>query len=111
MAGWKLDGPWIVEEEEGSRFFDGIDIETNAGPDSGARAIGAALTAQLEANKIETTHHPAYPDLPPNTLKVKVGLRPIAYFSEKKLRGVFPAAKGNIMFGNRIQPRRRLKKS
>lgn len=86
MANWKIVGPVVVQDDFG--FFEGVDIETNAGAlprEDRSSEAAESLIAQLEANKIESSRHPAI-NLPINALRIKVGLKPITYFYPKEVK-------------------------
>lgn len=71
---------------DGSSFFDGVVVEANVGPiRQGDRSFEAAgvLIAVLMQNHIEARRGPAI-DLPANTIRVKVGLKPSQYFNRNR---------------------------
>jgi hypothetical protein len=88
MANWKLIKPYPKVVPNDADFFDGVDIERNVGAlpkeDRSSEATNL-LIEQLDDNKIQAMYHPASPNLPINTIRVKVGLKPITYFSNKKI--------------------------
>ncbi len=89
FADWEIVGLNLeVNRMDGSRFFDGVEIKTAAGtPTEGDKALIAAeaLRAELKANKIETVGRPINEAaLPPNTVLVRVGLKPFTNLRIKK---------------------------
>jgi hypothetical protein len=105
MAGWKLDGPWLAEPEDESKFFDGIIVQMGVGADI-PRPAAESIIMQLSASKIFARME-QLDRLPTDVVVVKVGLRPIPYFVNKRYVETLPD-KLNV-FGNRIEPRRRPK--
>ena len=52
------------------------------------------MRGEIRRNNIETRRFPSYPDLPPNTIKVKVGLKPIKYFQRNREDAEY----GNVLY-------------
>jgi soluble cytochrome b562 len=88
MAGWTLNPyPFRVGVDE-SGFFDGVDVVSNTGPRAEGDRSGEAaevLVEQLKASKIQARRFPTI-NLPFNTLRIRVGLRPITYFWPKEIK-------------------------
>jgi hypothetical protein len=69
---------------DATEFFDGVTVETNVGalpPNDRSIQAANALVAVLTKNNIKAHRRPHERQLPPNTLIVRVGLKPTEYFS------------------------------
>ena len=102
MAHWRVGGPIVATDDVALLFADGIDVQGNVGPlpqEDISSAAADALVGVLMANGIKARRLPAGGPgaLPLNTLKIRVGLKPIEYFSTKKLEDI-PGSRR--IFGN-----------
>jgi hypothetical protein len=84
VAGWKFIS---VDASGGNRvFFEGVDIvaDVSSWMRAGDRSLDAAEALEdfLNKNNIKAMRHPAVSrdNLPPNTIKIKVGQKPMTYF-------------------------------
>ncbi|MFZ3116037.1 MAG: hypothetical protein WA121_10600 [Syntrophales bacterium] len=72
---------------DATMFFDGITVETNVGarPQEDRSSEAAdVLVAVLTKNKIQAHRRPSMDNLPLNTIKVRVGLKPAEYFQRNR---------------------------
>ena len=85
-AGWNVQRG-MSRYLDGTGFFDGVTAETNVGSrPADDRSIDAseALVAVLAKNNIKAHRRPHMKNLPPNTVVVRVGLKPAEYFSRDR---------------------------
>lgn len=97
MAGWNFNKQIIANVDDGLMMFDGVIVEINVGViETGDNSKKAAdlLVAALIAQGIQARTHPSRTPIPPNTIRVKVGMKPIDYFLDKTPGNV----KGNMSF-------------
>lgn len=83
MAKWKFISSTVTDDTIGLSLFDGITVENNVGAiPNGDNSKEAAqnLVYGLNAQKIQAKTFPAVSQLPPNTILIKVGLKPVTYF-------------------------------
>ena len=101
---WLLSGakwnvmPGMKRFIDTTAFGDGIIIETN-GEDraqEGDRSLAAAkaLIEVLGRNKIQTDWRPSSEHLPPDTLRIRVGLKPIDYADHNRKDSAY----GNVLY-------------
>jgi hypothetical protein len=72
---------------DATMFFDGVTVETNVGArprEDRSQDAGDALVAVLTKNKIQAHRMPSRDNLPINTIKVRVGLKPAEYFDRNR---------------------------
>jgi hypothetical protein len=83
MANWVAKSFVVANDQQALQFFDGITIEKNVGvvPDTDKAPQAAQLLVDgLNEQNIQAKTFPAVPELPPNTIRIKVGLKPIDFF-------------------------------
>jgi hypothetical protein len=90
---WTLENAkWIVLPGmkrflDATHFFDGVAIETNVGArqqDDHSIEAADSLVAVLEKNNIKAHRRPSVDNLPLNTIKIRVGLKPAEYFQRNR---------------------------
>lgn len=72
---------------DATNFFDGVAIETNVGArprEDRSIEVADALVVILAKNNIEAHRRPSGVDLPLNTIKIRVGLKPATYFQRNR---------------------------
>lgn len=72
---------------DATHFFDGVAIETNVGArprEDRSIEVADALVAILAKNNIEAHRRPSGVDLPLNTIRIRVGLKPATYFQRNR---------------------------
>jgi outer membrane murein-binding lipoprotein Lpp len=86
-AGWKVIR-YAISSDNSEFFFPNIKIIHNVGPrmsEGMTRDAVDALLAELKANNIEASMFPAHPELPINTIRIRIGYNERPYFMEKWL--------------------------
>jgi len=90
---WTLDNAkWNILPDmkrflDATHFFDGVAIETNVGArprEDRSKEVANALVEILAKNNIEAHRRPSGVDLPLNTIKIRVGLKPATYFQRNR---------------------------
>lgn len=72
---------------DATHFFDGVAIETNVGArprEDRSIEVADALVMILAKNNIEAHRRPSGVDLPLNTIRIRVGLKPATYFQRNR---------------------------
>jgi hypothetical protein len=117
LAAWKLQRPFESDSDlrdgVAVQYASGADLESGRGFEFGEsqKAAAEALVAQLAASGIEakTAWVPTRmavrgitrnANIPLEAIVVRVGLKPIGYFADKRLGALEEGAEGKVIFGN-----------
>jgi hypothetical protein len=82
---------------DSTSFFDGITIETNVGArpkDDHSIEAADALVAVLTKNNIDANRMPSMDNLPINTIKLRIGLKPMTHFQRNRKDSEY----GNMLY-------------
>ena len=95
MTGWKLSRQSVADDNSAMLMSDGILVEKNVGvisKDDLGPSAADVLARELNAMGIKASTFPAGPELSQNSIRIKVGLKPITYFMQKSTGNI----KGNV---------------
>lgn len=93
-AQWRIDGPYPSTDR--NLTFDGIEIQHSVGPTASDDVSGLAaivLAEQLLSRDLDFQLRPSGTQLPPNTIRIKVSLRPVTHILSEEERGLREEAK------------------
>ncbi|HZT60503.1 MAG TPA: hypothetical protein VFA21_18005 [Pyrinomonadaceae bacterium] len=89
LAGWKVDGPH--PSQDGYLTADGIEIQHSIGPtanDDVSTLAAVMLAEQLLNQDLDFQLRPSATQLPPNTIRIKISLRPVTHILSEEERGL-----------------------
>lgn len=90
MAGWKvLPGMKRMSGDGQDHFFDGVAITVNT-----QQGVADELVTILKQNKVSAHVRPSINKVPPNTVLIRVGLKPHEYFDRDRKDNIY----GNMLY-------------